>query len=109
MNELKQIRTMAEMILEKVSALEGATPYTKDIGFDHLAREYEAKPKFKVGDRVRKIYGPAYVGTVTDVAGDPQQALQQLIDEYVALSGLIVKNILGSIHIDFIIFNRFHK
>ena len=36
-------------------------------------------------------------GSVTEVAGDPQQALQQLIDEYVALSGLIVKNILGSI------------
>lgn len=50
MNELKQIRTMAELILEKVDALEGATSYTKDIGFDHLAREYKAK--FKVGDRV---------------------------------------------------------
>ena len=40
MNELKQIRTMAEMILEKVSALEGAKPECKPV------------PKFKVGDRV---------------------------------------------------------
>ena len=52
MNELKQIRSMAELILEKVDALEGAQPYTKDIGFDHLAREHEAKPKFKIGDAV---------------------------------------------------------
>ena len=36
-------------------------------------------------------------GTVTDVTGEPQQVLQQLVDEYVALSGLIVKNILKSI------------
>lgn len=36
-------------------------------------------------------------GTVTEIAGDPQQALQHLIDEYVSLSGLIVNNILGSI------------
>ena len=36
-------------------------------------------------------------GTVTEVTGEPQQVLQQLVDEYVALSGLIVKNILKSI------------
>ncbi len=30
-------------------------------------------------------------GSVTAVAGDPQQALQALIDQYVSLSGLIVK------------------
>ena len=36
-------------------------------------------------------------GVVTEVSGDPQVAFQKLIDEYVALSGLIVKNILGSI------------
>ena len=36
-------------------------------------------------------------GIVTDLSGDPQQALQQLIEEYVSLSGLIVKNVLGSI------------
>jgi len=36
-------------------------------------------------------------GTVSAVNGDPQAVLQALIDEYVALSGQIVKNILGSI------------
>jgi hypothetical protein len=36
-------------------------------------------------------------GTVTEIKGDPQEVLQALIDEYVALSGQIVKNILGSI------------
>ncbi len=36
-------------------------------------------------------------GTVTDVQGDPQQAIQKLIDEYVNLSGLIVKSALDSI------------
>lgn len=30
-------------------------------------------------------------GSVTAVAGDPQKALQALIDQYVSLSGLIVK------------------
>jgi hypothetical protein len=41
MNELQQIRSMAEMILEKVTALEGAKPECKPV------------PKFRVGDRVR--------------------------------------------------------
>ena len=41
MNELKQIRTMAELILEKVSALEGVRPKVK------------VEPKFAVGDRVQ--------------------------------------------------------
>jgi hypothetical protein len=36
-------------------------------------------------------------GKVTDINGDPAVALQKLIDEYVELSGLIVKNALGSI------------
>lgn len=36
-------------------------------------------------------------GVVTEVSGDPQVAFQKLMDEYVALSGLIVRNILGSI------------
>ena len=30
-------------------------------------------------------------GSVTAISGDPQQALQALIDEFVLLSGLIVK------------------
>ena len=36
-------------------------------------------------------------GTVNGISGDPQEVLQKLIDEYVSLSGQIVKNILGSI------------
>ena len=36
-------------------------------------------------------------GLVEDVKGDPAEALQNLIDVYVSLSGLIVKNALGSI------------
>lgn len=30
-------------------------------------------------------------GTITEIKGDPQSALQRLIDEYVSLSGLIIK------------------
>ncbi|MEK7068046.1 MAG: hypothetical protein AAB956_03550 [Patescibacteria group bacterium] len=36
-------------------------------------------------------------GKVTDIKGEPAEALQNLIDAYVNLSGLIVKNALGSI------------
>lgn len=36
-------------------------------------------------------------GTVTDVEGPEQVVLQKLIDEYVALSGEIVKNAVNSI------------
>ena len=36
-------------------------------------------------------------GIVTDITGDPAEALKKLIDEYVDLSGQIVKNALGSI------------
>lgn len=36
-------------------------------------------------------------GSVSAISGDPQQILQKLIDEYVSLSGLIVKNIVGII------------
>jgi hypothetical protein len=36
-------------------------------------------------------------GTITDIRGEPSEALQKLINEYVNLSGLIVKNIVGII------------
>ena len=36
-------------------------------------------------------------GKALDIRGDYSQALQKLINEYVNLSGLIVKNALGSI------------
>lgn len=34
-------------------------------------------------------------GQVESIDGDPQKILQQLIDDYIALSGQIVKNILN--------------
>lgn len=36
-------------------------------------------------------------GKVEDINGDPQAILQNLIDEYIALSGQIVKNILSPV------------
>lgn len=36
-------------------------------------------------------------GQVVDIKEDPRTALQKLVDEYVKLSGQIVKNALGSI------------
>lgn len=36
-------------------------------------------------------------GQVTSIKGEPVVALQKLINEYVELSGMIVKNTLGSI------------
>ena len=44
-------------------------------------------PGLKVGDD----------GTVTEISGLEQEILQKLIDEYVALSGEIVKNAVNSI------------
>ena len=36
-------------------------------------------------------------GKVVNISGDPRETLQSLVNEYVNLSGLIVKNALGSI------------
>jgi hypothetical protein len=36
-------------------------------------------------------------GQVIEISGDPQTVLQKLIDEYIALSGQIVKNILNPV------------
>jgi hypothetical protein len=36
-------------------------------------------------------------GKVDSISGDPQKVLQDLINEYIALSGLIVKNILNPV------------
>ncbi|MFZ6036188.1 MAG: hypothetical protein ACOYUK_03520 [Patescibacteria group bacterium] len=36
-------------------------------------------------------------GTVTDYEGDPKKLIQDLVDKYVELSGLIVKNALNSV------------
>jgi hypothetical protein len=36
-------------------------------------------------------------GMVTDIQGDPKEAVEKLIDEYIALSGQIVKSTLKSV------------
>jgi hypothetical protein len=36
-------------------------------------------------------------GKVTSVDGNPEEVLQKLVDEYIALSGQIVKNILNPV------------
>lgn len=36
-------------------------------------------------------------GKVIDIKGDPQEAVEKLVDEYIALSGMIVKNTLKSV------------
>ena len=58
MNELKQIRSMAEMILEKVTALEGANTFSQN-SFSEFG------PKFKVGDSVCTTVGEA--GKITGI------------------------------------------
>lgn len=61
MNELKQIRTMAEMILEKVDALEGVKPRPQN-GFREFVPEVNPEQKFKVG---QIVYYDWYDGTET--------------------------------------------
>ncbi len=36
-------------------------------------------------------------GKVQDISGNPEEVLQKLVDEYIALSGQIVKNILNPV------------
>jgi len=36
-------------------------------------------------------------GEVSGISGDPEDILQKLVDQYIALSGEIVKNILGPV------------
>ena len=36
-------------------------------------------------------------GKITDISGEPHNVLQSLVDEYVSLSGQIVKTALGSV------------
>lgn len=36
-------------------------------------------------------------GRVEDIEGNPEEVLQKLVDEYIALSGQIVKNILNPV------------
>jgi len=36
-------------------------------------------------------------GTIQSIKGQPEEILQKLVDEYISLSGAIVKNILGPV------------
>jgi len=45
-------------------------------------------------------------GKVLNIAGDPQEVLQKVIDQYVALSGEIVKNAVNSIFAKYPSFKR---
>lgn len=48
--------------------------------------------------RAKKVAEISFVdGKVSEIQGDPAQALKKLIDAYVELSGQIVKNALGPI------------
>lgn len=49
--------------------------------------------------RAKKVEGieVSSSGEITDIKGDPAEALRRLIDTYVELSGQIVKNALGPI------------
>lgn len=49
--------------------------------------------------RAKKVSGISFSsdGKVTDIQGDPADALKRLIDSYVELSGQIVRNALSSI------------
>ncbi len=40
-------------------------------------------------------------GVVLEITGDPQVVVQKLIDQYVELSGLIVKNALSSVFVKY--------
>lgn len=45
-------------------------------------------------------------GNILDITGDPQVALQKVIDQYVALSGEIVKNAVNSVFAKYPSFRR---
>lgn len=45
-------------------------------------------------------------GKVSDYEGDPKKIIKELVDKYVELSGLIVKNALGSVFAKYPEFNK---
>ncbi len=69
-----------------------------------LINEIIAKQSVVLGPEIAVLKARSVIGLtvsndgkVTDVQGNPEEKLQSLVDEYVELSGLIVKNTLGSI------------
>jgi len=57
------------------------------LGVDVAVRKANGVPGLKVSDK----------GEVNSLSGDPQEVLQELVQQYVALSGEIVKNILNPV------------
>ncbi|MDP3993659.1 MAG: hypothetical protein Q8P75_01615 [bacterium] len=57
------------------------------LGVDIAVRKANGVSGLKVGDK----------GEVNSLSGDPQEILQELVQQYVALSGEIVKNILNPV------------
>lgn len=61
--------------------------------------------------RARSVIGiqVSNEGKVIDYTGDPQVLIQKLIDSYVELSGMIVKNALSSVFARYPEFNKTNK
>lgn len=78
MNEKDQYKSLMSDIIAKQTVI---------LGPDIAVLKARNVPELEIGKD----------GKVVDIRGDFGQALQKLINEYVNLSGLIVKNALGSI------------
>ena len=78
MDQISQYLAMISEIIAKQSVI---------LGPDIAIVKARSVPELVINDQ----------GRVTDIKGDPGVALQKLINEYVELSGLIIKNTLGSI------------
>lgn len=78
MNELEQYKALMSEVIKKQIII---------IGPDIAVLKARNVQELTVSDD----------GDISSIKGDPAVALEKLIDEYVELSGLIVKNALGSI------------
>ena len=75
-----------------------------DLNYQNLINDIVAKQTVILGPdivlmKARNVPGLTIGddGKVKNIEGDPQKVLQSLIDEYIALSGQIVKNILSPV------------
>lgn len=78
MNEKDQYLSLTTEIIAKQAVI---------LGPDIAILKARSVPELTIGDD----------GKVTDIAGDPKEVVQKLVNTYVELSGMIVKNALGSI------------
>jgi len=78
MSEKEEYQALMTEIIAKQSII---------LGPDIAILKARSTPGLKVSDD----------GKVTDIQGSPSEAVEQLIDRYVALSGQIVKSALSSI------------